>query len=112
LTPYRVAFITASTEQEAERLAKDLVGQGLAACVNIIEPVRSIYRWEGELCDEREVLLIVKTHVARVNFLIDRVREIHSYQVPEVIVLPIEAGHKPYLSWIDSVCGLARDEGP
>lgn len=94
-------FITAPNEQEAERLAGALVGESLAGCVNIIKGIRSIYRWQGKIEDEAEILLIVKTQKVLFERLCSRVRELHSYQVPEVIALPITAGLPEYISWLE-----------
>lgn len=84
---------------EAETIAKAIVAEKLAACANIV-PVRSIYTWKGEIYDEGEHLLIIKTRSGQIDRITARIRELHSYEVPEVIVLPIVAGHAPYLEWI------------
>jgi periplasmic divalent cation tolerance protein len=76
------------------------VGERLAACGNVVPGVRSIYRWEGEITDEPEVLLVLKTVQSRVQELIARTRELHPYQVPEILVLEVETGHAPYLDWV------------
>ena len=107
MTPYRIVFITAGGEEEAVRIAKALVEQRLAACVNIIQPVRSIYRWEGKVCDEQELLLVAKTHMAQIAALMACVEELHSYEVPEVIAIPIESGFRPYLEWVEESCTTA-----
>ena len=99
-TQVRVVFITAPRGEPAERVARDLVEGRLAACVNIVSAVRSIYRWEGRVCDESEDLLVVKTTADRVDDLLKRVRETHPYQLPEVIVLPVVAGSDAYLQWV------------
>ena len=88
MMPYRIVFITAGAEEEAVRIAKALVEQRLAACVNIIQPVRSIYRWEGKVCDEQELLLVAKTHVEQIAALMACVEELHSYDVPEILPTP------------------------
>jgi periplasmic divalent cation tolerance protein len=85
---------------EADRLAQALVQERLAACVNTIPQVTSTYRWEGKLRHDREALLVIKTRRDRFESLRARVVELHSYDVPEVIALPIEAGHAPYLEWV------------
>lgn len=106
MTPYRIVFITTGQEQEALRLAQYLVAEHLAACVNILRPVRSIYKWKGKLCDEEESMLVVKTHAAKLSSLISRVKELHSYEVPEVVALPIETGFRPYLQWVGECCEM------
>jgi periplasmic divalent cation tolerance protein len=88
---------------EAAALARQLVQEGLAACGNITPSVRSIYRWQGEICDDEEALIFFKTPRAQFEALRARVVELHSYDVPEVIALPIVAGHRPYLDWLAGV---------
>jgi periplasmic divalent cation tolerance protein len=93
-----VVFCTAP-QGEADALAKTLVEEHLAACVNI-SPVRSCYIWEGKLNRDDEALLIIKTKKSRFEPLKDRILMRHSYAVPEIIALPIVAGHQPYLDWL------------
>jgi periplasmic divalent cation tolerance protein len=100
MTDCIVAFVTAGSEAEAESIAKTLVEEQLAACVNILSPIRSIYRWEGELIDDQEWLLLIKTRAERFSAVEARVKALHSYQVPEVIALPIVQGSEGYLRWL------------
>ncbi len=93
--------ITTSSLEEAERIAEALVQERLAACVNIVPAITSIYRWQGEVHRDSEVLLIAKSRPELFESLAARVKELHSYEVPEIIALPIVAGSKAYLSWID-----------
>lgn len=102
-TSYIVIFITASSEEEAEKIGKTLVEERLTACANIIPQIRSIFHWEGKICDEREVLLIAKSKESLFEMIKDRVIELHSYDVPEIIGLPIHSGSADYLNWIDEV---------
>jgi len=95
---YTVLFCTASIEESA-KIARILVEERLAACVNIAD-VNSYYSWEGEFSIDKESLLIIKTEKSRVGQIIDRIREVHSYELPEIIALPIVAGYDKYLSWI------------
>jgi len=100
MTDAIVIFVTAGSEAEAETIAKALVEERLVACVNILSPIRSIYRWEGTVADDREWLLLIKTQAERFSAVAARVKELHSYQVPEVIALPIVAGAGGYLRWL------------
>jgi periplasmic divalent cation tolerance protein len=95
-----VAVVTVPNEEVGERIARALVEERLAACVNLVPRVRSIYRWRGEVCDEGELLLWVKTRGARFPELQERVRALHPYELPEIIALPISQGFPPYLSWV------------
>ncbi|RKY31363.1 MAG: divalent-cation tolerance protein CutA [Candidatus Omnitrophota bacterium] len=98
---YAVILITAPERQEAEKIAQVLVEEKLAACVNIIADIHSIFWWEGKIDNSKETLLIIKTKKSRVKKLIKKVQSIHSYEVPEIITLPVIAGNKKYLNWID-----------
>jgi periplasmic divalent cation tolerance protein len=95
-----VIYITAPSEDDAAKIARSLVESRLAACVNIIKNVRSIYTWQGNIEDDSEVLMIVKTQKKHLDALSSKVKELHSYDVPEIIVLPIIAGSEDYLKWI------------
>ena len=95
-----IVFVTAPDEDEARRIAENVVAERLAACVNIINGVESIYRWQGEVARDRELLLIVKTTGDRYGELERRVKELHSYTTPEVIAFRIERGSTSYLDWI------------
>lgn len=96
-----VVLITAGSEEEAERIASTLVNELLAACVSVVPGITSVYRWEGEVKRDREWLLVVKTQRDVLNDLVGRVQALHSYDVPEVIALPIVGGSEPYLRWLD-----------
>lgn len=100
---YIVVFITASQEEEAVKIAKTLVEEKLAGCVNIIKNVRSIYFWQDKIEDDSEVLMIVKTKKELFEELSKRVKELHSYTVPEIIALKIKYGSESYLRWLDEV---------
>ena len=93
-------LVNAASAEQAETIAQALVGERLAACVNLVSPIRSIYRWQGEVQTEAEHMMIIKTRAKLVSKVEARVRELHSYQVPEVIALPIVAGAESYLEWI------------
>lgn len=96
----RTILVTVPTEDTAVSLAKALVGEQLVACVNIVPGVRSIYRWQGKIEDEKELLLILKTQSERVDDVVARVGELHPYTVPEVIALPVLSGNPKYLDWV------------
>ncbi len=98
-TEFIVVLVTSPSEGEAEKLAARLVEEKLAACVNIL-PTSSLFRWEGKLSTENESLLIIKTRHSLFHNLEKRVKELHSYQVPEIIALPVVAGSKDYLDWV------------
>lgn len=96
-----VVFITAGSTEEADKLSRGLVEEKLAFCVNCVPSVKSTYYWEGKLCVDDEILLIVKTRSSKFEALEKWVRKNHSYDVPEVIALPIIKGSEPYLKGID-----------
>ncbi len=100
MTDSIVIFVTAGSEAEAGKIATALVEEQLAACVNILGPIRSLYRWEGKVADDREWLLLIKTRDERFAAIEARVKALHSYQVPEVIALPIMAGAGEYMRWL------------
>lgn len=95
-----IVFITVGNPDQAYRIAKTVVEENLAACVNIIPAVRSIYRWKGEICDDPECLLLAKTTRDVFPLLEARVKAVHSYEVPEIIAVPVERGFPPYLDWV------------
>ncbi|RIH86074.1 Divalent-cation tolerance protein CutA [Calidithermus terrae] len=95
-----VVLCTVPDEDSARRIAQALVAEGLAACVNVLPRLTSVYRWEGEVTSGEELLLIVKTREERYAALEARVKELHPYAVPEVIALPIRHGSKDYLDWL------------
>lgn len=101
MTGHIVVFITVSSPEEGERIAKAVVEKRLAACVNIIPGLRSVYRWQGKVCDDKELLLVAKTTETLFDRLEKEVKSLHSYKVPEIIALPIIKGSDGYLSWID-----------
>ena len=95
-----IVLITASTRDEAAKIGTALVDEHLAACVNIVPEVRSLFFWEGRTQDAQETLLICKSRLPRMEQLVLRVKSLHSYTVPEVIALPIVAGSREYLDWV------------
>lgn len=95
-----VAFSTFPNPDKAAEVVRTLVSEQLAACGNLVGPIRSIYRWQGEVQDEAETLAILKTTRDRFEAMRARLVELHPYEVAEVIALPVEAGHAPYLAWV------------
>ncbi|HAN75837.1 MAG TPA: divalent-cation tolerance protein CutA [Planktothrix sp. UBA8407] len=98
-TDYTVVLVTASSRLEAEKIAQVLVAEKLAACVNLM-PIHSIYTWKSELCREDEWQLMIKTDLRQFEHLETRIKQLHSYEVPEIIALPILKGSANYLNWI------------
>jgi len=113
-----VVLSTVGTAEDAERIGRALVEGGLAACVNVVPAVTSIYRWKGKLEREQECLLVIKTRAERFEALREALVALHPYEVPEVLALPVVAGHRPYLEWLDTNVNVrfvrrrpARDPG-
>ena len=96
-----VIYITAGSMSEAKKIGHALVEEKLAACSNIISPIHSIYNWQGKICDDKEALMILKTKKKLFKQIVKRVEELHSYDVPEIIAMPIIEGSSKYLSWIN-----------
>jgi periplasmic divalent cation tolerance protein len=103
-----IVFITASNREEAAKIAKTLVEEKLAGCVNIISNIRSIYSWQGKVEDEKEVLMIAKSRKRLFNTLEKKVKELHSYAVPEIIAMPVVEGSADYLKWLRDVTGKSN----
>lgn len=101
-TGYAIVLVTVGSTDEAEQIASTLVEERLAACVNVVGPIRSIYRWEGAVQRDTEQLLIIKIRAAAFPQVEARVRELHSYDTPEVIALPIDDGSRKYLDWLQA----------
>jgi len=100
MTDVLLVLTTLPNSDAAAELATKLVGEKLAACANILPALRSIYRWEGKVQDENEVLVLLKTQGRQYESLKARILALHPYEVPEVIAIPVERGHQPYLDWI------------
>lgn len=113
-TELRWCYVTAPSEDEARQLARTLVTERLAACANVFPGVRSFYWWQGEVQEDAECVLVLKTRADRVAALTARVRALHSYTVPCVVALPILEGNPDYLRWLEAEArepGGAGDEG-
>ena len=100
-----VVFITASSEDEAAKISKALVEGRLAGCVNIIRNIRSIYCWKGKIEDDKEVLMIAKTQKKLFKALMKKIKELHSYTVPEIMAIPVVEGSEDYFKWLREVTG-------
>jgi len=101
LGTYALVLITCPSYEEGERIAKLLTDERLAACVNVVRGVKSFFWWEGKVETSDEVLLLIKTRLDLLERLVERVRKAHSYQVPEIVAIPIVYGYREYLKWID-----------
>lgn len=96
-----MAYVTTPDQESAKKLARGIIERKLAACVNIVPQIESIYMWEGKVNEDSEYLLMIKTRTQQVDELSKYVRENHPYSVAEVISLPIQNGNPPYLKWIE-----------
>jgi periplasmic divalent cation tolerance protein len=97
---YIVVYVTAKDRAQGRKIARHLLTKKLVACVNIVNGIESHYRWEGKLEQSKEVLLVIKTSKVLFSKVAQAVKEVHSYQVPEIIALPLVAGEENYLSWL------------
>src|ERR1700722_6979421 len=108
MTDKRIVLSTTGSENEARTIASELFERRLAACVNILPQIESIYRWQGKIESEREWLMFIKTTAERFNAVRDAIRELHSYEVPECIAIEIEDGSPEYLRWLSESTTPAR----
>jgi len=97
-----LVYVTAESREQATRIGRALVGEGLAACANVSGPITAIFRWEGAVQEGEEYVLIAKTRDSLVDRLQERVKALHSYDCPCVVALPIAGGHPPFLEWIEA----------
>ncbi|MGC8817116.1 MAG: divalent-cation tolerance protein CutA [Candidatus Hadarchaeum sp.] len=97
---YSIVLTTVKDRREANKIARALVSERLAACVNIVPQVSSIYRWQGKVARSRELLLLIKTSTKEMDRLMARIKELHSYQVPEIISVKVQRGWPQYLKWL------------
>ncbi|MBC7351340.1 MAG: divalent-cation tolerance protein CutA [Thermogutta sp.] len=102
---YVQVFVTFPDRESAARVAQVLVAESLAGCVQIVGPIQSVYRWEGKIESAEEWLCLIKTPTSRYAQLEQRIRQMHSYQVPEIIAVPITAGSSDYLTWLSAATG-------
>ncbi|MGC1448577.1 MAG: divalent-cation tolerance protein CutA [Candidatus Sulfotelmatobacter sp.] len=110
MTDKRIVLSTAGSEEEAQKIARHLVENQLAACVNIVPRIESIYRWQGKVESSREWLMLIKTSAERFPEVRDAIRELHSYELPECVAINIEDGSLEYLQWLGY--SLVREEKP
>ncbi len=94
-------MITAGSEEEAVRIARALLEERYVACANLLGQIRSLYHWKGEICDDREVLLLCKSRRHLFTQISEKVKSLHSYEVPEIVALPLVDGFPPYMQWIE-----------
>ena len=95
-------YMTVGSKDEARKIGRELVATRLAACVNILDNMNSFYRWDGEIQDDTEVVMIAKTTEEQVPELIKKVESMHSYDCPCIVSLPVTGGHQPFLEWINT----------
>jgi periplasmic divalent cation tolerance protein len=100
MTAIQLVYITTPDKAEAKKIGRALVESRLAACVNIIDSMNSIYRWEGQIQEDQEVVLIAKTTEKNLPALKDKVESMHAYEIPCIVCLPVAGGHEPFLQWI------------
>lgn len=98
---YALVYITASGEKESKKIGRTIVEERLAGCINIISTIESLYWWKGEIEEDKESILLVKTKVSNIENIIKRVKEIHSYENPAILAIPIIEGSKEYLDYLD-----------
>lgn len=96
----RLIYMTAGSKDEAKNIGKVLIESKLAACVNIVDGMNSIYMWEGELQEDQEVILIAKTEAKHVRELVEKVKSVHSYECPCILSIPVEGGNQAFIEWI------------
>jgi len=102
MASFAVVLVTAGSVEEGAAIGKTLVEERLAACCSVVPGVHSIYRWNGAIVEDAECLLVLKTETRLFDELERRIRALHSYEVPEVLLLPIDAGSEPYLQWLSA----------
>jgi len=103
-----IVLVTASDVNEAQRIANTLLERRLAACVNIVPGVQSLFWWEGRVDGAEEALMLVKSRIDLLEELMETVKKLHSYQVPEIVAVTIHGGSKDYLKWLDSTLRMER----
>ena len=102
--PIAIVYVTASSEEEGEKIAQHVIGKKLAACVNVVPKVISHFEWDGKMQKEEEVLLMIKAPKRLIEQLTKAVQQVHSYDVPEVVAMNVEGGSKDYMNWVGEMC--------
>jgi periplasmic divalent cation tolerance protein len=97
---YVIIFVTAPSEKIASQIGKMIISKKLAACVNIIPEIRSLYRWKNKICNDKEFLIIIKSSAKRFNELAVKIQKMHPYEIPEIISIPITKGSNSYMKWL------------
>jgi periplasmic divalent cation tolerance protein len=110
LEPVTVILTSVGTEQQAVEISEELIERRLATCVNIVPCLRSIYRWKGKVCEDTEFLLLIKTPKRLFEQVSEAVREFHSYELPEILALPVEAAERHFQEWVLQMVEPSRDE--
>lgn len=103
-TDMRLLYVVTKDKKEAHLIARNLVDHSFVACANIVESISSVYRWKGEVVEDQEALLILKTKKANIEKVTDKIKQLHSYVCPAIITLPVEGGFPPYLQWLNEQC--------
>ncbi len=112
LEPISVVVTSVGTEQQAVEISEELVARGLATCINVIPCLRSIYRWKGKVCTDSEYLLMIKTRSALFDAVAEAIREIHSYELPEVLEFPVARAERHFHAWVaEMATGIPDPEG-
>ena len=102
---YYIAYTTTDSKSAAKNIARELIKQKIAACCSIINNIESIYFWENQICDDEEYLLMIKTTKSKIDRLKNAISELHNYDTPEILIVPVVAGSEKYLNWIDNTIG-------
>ncbi len=112
LDPISVVITSVGTEQQAVEISEELVARRLATCVNILPCHRSIYRWKGKVCEDTEYLLMIKAPADRFDGIAATIRELHSYELPEIMALPVERAEAAFHEWVIRMVSATDDDGP
>jgi periplasmic divalent cation tolerance protein len=111
LEPVTVVLTSVGTEQQAVEISEELIERRLATCVNIVPCLRSIYRWKGKVCEDTEFLLLIKTPQRLFERVSEAIREFHSYELPEILALPVEAAERNFQEWVLRMVEPSDDDG-